>query len=230
MKIIGLIGGMSWESTAIYYEQLNKMVNQRLGKHHSAQILLYSVDFEQMTERAFGNRWDEFKAILVDAARRLEAGGADFVLLCANTAHIAAEEVERSVKIPLVHIADVTGERIVAQGLRRVALLGTAFTMEREFYRERLREKFGLEVIVPTPDDRKLVHDTIFDELVRGVVAPESKTKMQGVVTRLVADGAQGIILGCTELPMIIEQSDSPVPLFDTTIIHSEAAVERALA
>jgi aspartate racemase len=229
VKTIGLIGGMSWESTAHYYALLNKLVNERLGRHHSAKLLLYSIDFEELSTRQFADEWDEAGAIVVDAAKRLERGGADFILICANTMHIAAEKVEHAVSIPLLHIADATADRILARGIRRVALLGTAFTMEKGFYRDRLREKFGLDVMVPCPEHRKLVHDVIFNELVYGVVNPESKAKLRGVVAALIAAGAEGVILGCTELMMILEQADSTVPLFDTTTIHSEAAVERAL-
>jgi aspartate racemase len=230
VKTIGLIGGMSWESTAHYYALLNKLVNERLGGHHSAKILLYSIDFEELATRQFADEWDEAGAIVVDAAKRLECGSADFVLICANTMHIAAVQVEQAVSIPLVHIADATADRILAQGIRRVGLLGTAFTMEKGFYKERLREKYGLDVMVPCAEHRQLVHDVIFKELVKGVVNPESKAKLRGVIAGLTTAGAEGIILGCTELMMIVEQEDSPVPLFDTTTIHSEAAVELALA
>jgi aspartate racemase len=230
VKTIGLIGGMSWESTAHYYALLNKMVNERLGGHHSAKLLLYSIDFEELTQRQFADEWDEAGAIVVDAAKRLERGGADFILIGANTMHIAAEQVEQAVKIPLLHIADATADRILARGIRRVGLLGTAFTMEKGFYKDRLHDKFGLDVMVPCPEHRKLVHDVIYNELVNGIVNPESKVKLRGVIADLTAAGAEGIILGCTELMMILEQADSTVPLFDTTTIHSEAAVEWALA
>jgi len=229
MKTIGLIGGMSWESTAHYYALLNKLVKNRLGGYHSAKLLLYSVDFDEIAQLAFLEKWQEVTAMMVDAAGRLERGGADCVLIGANTPHIAAEAVEASIGVPLLHIADATGRRIVARGLRRVGLLGTAFTMEREFYKSRLREKFGLCVTVPVPEQCKLVHDIIVKELVYGVVNPESKAKLREVIAGLTAGGAEGIILGCTELPMIVDQTDSTVPLFDTTAIHSEAAVEWAL-
>lgn len=228
MKTIGLIGGMSWESTAHYYTLLNKLVKNRLGGYHSAKLLLYSIDFDELAQLAFVENWQEVTAMMVDAARRLERGGADCVLICANTPHIAAEAVEKSVGVPLLHIADAAGQRIVARGLERVGLLGTAFTMEREFYKGRLHEKFGLRIMVP--EQRKLVHEIIVNELVYGVVNPESKAKLREVIAGLTADGAEGVILGCTELPMIVDQSDSTVPLFDTTAIHSEAAVEWALA
>jgi aspartate racemase len=221
---------MSWESTAHYYALLNKLVNARLGRHHSAKLLLYSIDFEELAARQFAENWVEANAIVVDAAKRLECGGADFVLICANTMHIAAEQVEQAVHIPLLHIADATADRILDRGIRRVGLLGTAFTMEKGFYKDRLHQKFGLDVIVPCADGRKLVHNVIYDELVLGIVKDESKAKLRAVIADLVTAGAEGVILGCTELMMILEQADSPAPLFDTTTIHSEAAVECALA
>lgn len=230
MKTIGLIGGMSWESTAHYYALLNRLVKERLGGHHSAKLLLYSIDFEELTQRQFADRWDEATAMMVEAAKRLENGGADFVLICANTMHIAAEAVEESIRIPLLHIADATGERIVARGIRRVGLLGTAFTMEREFLKSRMHDRFGLDVMIPRPEHRRLLHEIIFEELVDGVVNAESKAKLRDVVADLISAGAEGIILGCTELMMILEQADSAVPMFDTTAIHSEAAVDRALS
>lgn len=230
MKTIGLIGGMSWESTAHYYSLINNMVNTRLGANHSAKLLLYSINLEELTQRTFADKWDEAAEIMIDAAKRLELGGADFVLIGANTMHIAAESVEKAIRIPLLHIADATADRILSRGFRRVGLMGTAFTMEKGFYKDRLRQKFGFDVIVPCPEHRKLLHDIVFKELVHGIVNPESTEKLRGVVADLHADGAEGIILGCTELPMILQQTDSPVPLFDTTTIHSEAAVERALA
>jgi len=230
MKTIGIIGGMSWESTAHYYSLLNKLVKQRLGGHHSAQLLLYSIDFDEMAALQFAGKWDEATEMMINAARRLERGGADFMLIGSNTMHISAEAMERAVSIPLLHIADPVGARMVAQGIRRTGLLGTAFTMEQSFYRERLREKFGLQVLVPNTDGRKTVQDIIYCELVHGIVTPASKAKLREVIAQLAAEGAEAIILGCTELMMIVEQADSSVPLFDTTTIHAEAAVEQALA
>jgi aspartate racemase len=229
LKTIGLIGGMSWESTAHYYALLNKLVKQRLGGHHSAKLLLYSIDFHELSKRQFAGQWDEAADMMVDAATRLERAGADFLLICANTMHIAAPQVERAIAIPLLHIADATGERIVTQGIRRVGLLGTAFTMEKEFYRDRLHDNFGLEVMVPGAEQRQVLQDVIFNELVLGQVNPESKARLSNIISELHARGAEGVILGCTELTMIVEAVDSPVPLFDTTTIHSEAAVEFAL-
>lgn len=228
MKIIGLIGGMSWESTAHYYSHLNRLVNRRSGGHEAAKILLYSINFAELHKLQFAEEWSKATELMLDAARRVERGGADMLLICANTMHISAPELEKKISIPLLHIADAAGQRIVAQGIRRVGLLGTAFTMEKDFYTGRLREKFGLEVIVPGADERKIVHHIIFNELVRGIVKPESKARYQEIIRGLVQAGAEGIILGCTELTMIIEPADSSAPIFDTTAIHCEAAVDSA--
>jgi aspartate racemase len=229
MKVIGLIGGMSWESTAHYYSLLNRMVNQRLGGHEAAKVLLYSINFAELHRLQFAGEWDEATEMMLDAARRLERGGADFLLIGANTMHISAPEIEAKIDLPLLHIADAAGKRIAAAGIRRVGLLGTAFTMEKDFYIGRLREKFRLEVIVPGAAGRQAVHDIIFNELVRGIISPESKQRYREVIAALIASGAEGIILGCTELMMIVEPADSAAPLFDTTTIHCEAAVEFAL-
>jgi aspartate racemase len=229
MKTIGLIGGISWESTAHYYSLLNKLVNQRLGGYEAAKLLLYSINFAELQCLQFAEKWTEATELMLDAAQRLERGGADFLLIGANTMHISAPQIEKRIHLPLLHIADVTAERIVARGIRRVGLLGTAFTMEKDFLSGRLREKFGLEVIIPGADQRRVVHEIIFNELVHGIVRPESRERYRDIMAALVQAGAQGIILGCTELMMIIQSSDSTVPLFDTTAIHCEAAVEYAL-
>ena len=229
MKTIGLIGGMSWESTAHYYAALNRGMKERLRGRHSAKILLYSIDFEELATLQHAGRWEEAKSLVVDGARRLEKGGADCVLICANTMHIAAPEVEPAVRIPLLHVCDVTAGAIVRSGAKSVGLLGTAFTMEMPFYKERLSEKLGVKVIVPGNRDRAETHRIIFDELVHGVVKQESKLKYREIIARLVGLGAEAVILGCTELMMIIEAEDSPVPLFDTTTLHCEAALKFAL-
>lgn len=229
MKIIGLIGGMSWESTAHYYAALNRGAKQRLGGRHSAKQLLYSIDFDELATLQHADRWDEANAMMVEGAKSLERGGADCILICANTMHIAADEVEAAVNIPLLHVIDVTGAAILNSGVQRVGMLGTAFTMEMPFYRDRLREKFGFEVLIPSATDRAVTHGIIFDELVHGVVAPKSKENLRKVIERLAAKGAEAIILGCTELMMIIEPSDSAVPLFDTTTLHCEAALDFAI-
>jgi aspartate racemase len=230
MKTIGLIGGMSWESTANYYSLLNRLINQRLGGHEAAKLLLYSINFADLRRLVLVDKWDEATALMLDAAQRLERAGADCLLIGANTMHISAPQVEKTISIPLLHIADATGRRIAAKGMRRVGLLGTAFTMEKEFYTGRLREKFGLDVMVPGAEHRHIAHDIIINELVRGMVKPESKEQYREIIAALVQSGAEGVILGCTELMMIVQDSDSTVPLFDTTTIHCEAAVEYALS
>ncbi len=230
MKIIGLIGGMSWESTAHYYAHLNRRAKQRLGGRHSAKQLLYSIDFDELATLQHADRWDEAKAMMVEGAKSLERGGADCVLICANTMHIAAPEVEEAIKIPVLHVVDVTAAAILNSGAKRVGLLGTAFTMEMPFYADRLRKKFGLDVLVPEQEDRALTHRIIFDELVQGVVSAQSRQRFREIIGRLVAKGAEAVILGCTELMMIVEPPDSTVPLFDTTTLHCAAALDFALA
>lgn len=229
MKIIGLIGGMSWESSAEYYRIVNERVRDRLGGLHSARCLMWSFDFAEIEALQHAGRWDEATALLVEAARRLERGGADFLVLCTNTMHRMADELQAAVGIPLLHIADPTALRIKAAGLRRVGLLGTAFTMEQAFYKGRLVARHGLEVLVPDAADRALVHHVIYDELVQGVVDPGSRAAYRDIIARLVAGGAEAVILGCTEIMLLVRPEDSAVPLFDTTTIHAEAAVAMAV-
>jgi aspartate racemase len=228
--VIGLIGGMSWESSAEYYRIINRAVRDRLGGVHSARILMWSVDFGEIEHLQHQGDWDELTLRMIDAATRLERGGADFVLLCTNTMHRMADDIAAAIRIPLLHIADPTAKKIKAAGFRKVGLLGTAFTMEQDFYRGRLEKLFGLEVLVPDIDDRRVVHDIIYKELVAGEVRPESRMAYRGIIARLVARGAQAIILGCTEIMLVVSEADSPVPLFDTTTLHALAAVDRALA
>ena len=230
MKVIGLLGGMSWESSAEYYRIVNERVRDRLGDLHSARCLMWSFDFAEIEALQHACRWDEAAALLVDAARRLERGGADFMVLCTNTMHRMADELQAAVGIPLLHIADPTALRIKAAGLRRVGLLGTAFTMEQDFYKGRLIERHGLDVLVPDEADRALVHRVIYDELVQGMVDPASRAAYREIIARLVARGAEAVILGCTEIMLLVGPEDSAVPLFDTTTIHAEAAVEMAMA
>ncbi|MFJ2934037.1 aspartate/glutamate racemase family protein [Streptomyces sp. NPDC087219] len=229
MKTIGLIGGMSWESTAEYYRLLNEFTRDRLGGLHSARCVLYSVDFAEIEELQVQGRWTEAGKILAAAAEALEAAGADMVLICTNTMHKVADQVEAAVSIPLLHLADVTAESVRASGLRRVGLLGTAFTMEQDFYRGRL-EAGGLDVRVPDADGRAIVHRAIYEELCRGIVREESRGAFQKVITDLVAGGAEGIILGCTEIELLIGSKDSPVPVFPTTRLHAAAAVHAVLS
>jgi len=229
MKTIGLIGGVSWESTAIYYSVINREVQRRLGGFHSAKIVLFSVDFAELEILARTSQWDALAVRLSDAAQALERAGAQMVLLCANTMHHDAGRVAQSVALPLLHICDCTAERIKAQGLKRVALLGTAYTMNEDFYKDRLRAN-GLDVIVPNVADRAVINRVIFEELVLGKVEAASRQAYREIIARQVADGAQGVILGCTELPMLVKPEDSAVPLFDTTEIHALAAVDLALS
>lgn len=229
MRTIGLIGGMSWESSAEYYRILNEGVRDRLGPTASARCLLWSFDFSEIEALQHRGAWDELGAMMVDAAQRLEAAGCDLILICTNTMHLLAPRVEAGVSIPLLHIADPTAEAIKAAGLKKVGLLGTAFTMEQDFYKGRLSERHGLSVVVPGDDDRAAVHRIIYEELVAGKIQRASRIAYQEVIGRMVEDGAEGIILGCTEIMLLIGADDSPVPIFDTTALHAQAAIERGL-
>ena len=230
MRLIGLIGGLSWESSAEYYRIINRLAQQRLGGVHSARSLMYSFDFGAIEALQHRGDWRAATALMIDAAQRLERGGADFVLICSNTMHRMAHDVAAAIGIPMLHIADPTAERIKAARLRRVGLLGTAFTMEQDFYKGRLVQRFGLEVVVPDADDRAIIHDTIYRELVKGEICDASREKYRAIIHRLAADGAEAVIFGCTEIMLLVGASDSPVPIFDTTTLHAEAAVEMALA
>lgn len=228
MKTIGLIGGMSWESTTLYYRAINRAVAARLGGLHSARLLLYSVDFAEIEGMQRRGAWDEAGARLAEISRALERGGADFLVLCANTMHEVADTITEAVRIPLLHIADATADALVAANVRRVGLLGTRFTMERDFYRRRLEAR-GLTVVVPAEADREVVHRVIYDELCRGEVRDASRDAYRRVIDALVADGAEGIALACTEIGMLIGPSDAAVPIFDTGEIHAQAATDYAL-
>jgi aspartate racemase len=230
LPVIGLIGGLSFESSAEYYRLINEGVRARLGGLRSARCLMWSFDFGEIEALQHAGDWDQATAMMIDAAQRLENGSANFLLICSNTMHLMADTVAAFVNIPLLHIVDPTGERIAANGIKRVGLLGTAFTMEQEFYKGRLAERFGLDVLVPNADDRALVHRVIYDELVQGKIVPASRQAYRDVIARLVERGAEGIILGCTEIMLLVRPEDSAVPLFDTTRLHVEAAIERALA
>ena len=230
MRTIGLIGGMSWESSAEYYRILNQGVRDRLGPTASASCLLWSFNFAEIEELQHRGDWDTLTDRLVDAAQRLEAGGADMLLICTNTMHRMADAVQGAVGIPLLHIADPTAERIKTAGFRKVGLLGTAFTMEHEFYKGRLTDQHDLSVIVPGEDDRKTVHRIIYEELVAGTVSPSSREAYRAIIARMVEAGAEAIILGCTEIMLLVRPEDSAVPLFDTTALHAGAAVNMALA
>lgn len=230
MKTIGFIGGMSWESSAQYYRFVNQEVRTRLGGVHSAKSLMWSMDFGEIERLQHSGDWPALCDEMTDAARNLERGGADFIVICTNTMHRMADEVAAAISIPLLHIADPTAEKIKAAGLTRIGLLGTAFTMEQAFYKGRLAQKFGLDVLVPDERDRSTVHRIIYDELVAGRIEDASRDAYRAVIRRLVDRGAQAIVLGCTEIMLLISDVDSPVPLFDTTQIHALAAVDFALA
>jgi len=230
MKTIGLIGGMSWESTVSYYRLINEAVKSRLGGLHSARLILYSVDFHDVERLQQAGDWEAAGALLAGAARTLEEAGAELLVLCTNTMHKVAAPIEAATTIPLLHIADPTAEAIRRAGHATVGLLGTRFTMEQPFYRDRLREGYGLRVLIPEAEDREAVHRIIFDELCLGKVLPESRSVFRGILGRLAAQGAGAIILGCTEISLLVAAEDSRVPLFDTTALHAEAAVAAALA
>ena len=229
MKTIGLIGGMSWESSAHYYAIINRAVRDRLGGAHSASILLYSLDFGEIAKLQHDGDWTALTTRMIEAAKRLEAGGADFILICTNTMHLMADDIAGAVAIPLLHVVDPTAKAVVEAGVRRVGLLGTAFTMEKAFYRDRLALA-GLDVIVPDEADRGEVHRVIYEELVAGKIEPASRQIYREIIARLVERDAQAIVLGCTEIMLLVDQSDAAVPLFDTTELHALAAVDQALA
>ncbi len=229
MKTIGMIGGMSWESSIEYYRIINETIKEKLGGLHSAKSLMCSVDFAEIEALQHAGRWDEATEAMIEAAQHVESGGADFVVICTNTMHKMADEVEAAIGIPLLHIADATAEAIKSQGLSRIGLLGTKFTMEEDFYRGRLVEKHGLDALIPEADDREIVHRIIYDELVLGEIKAESREQYKNIIEKLIAAGAQGIILGCTEIGLLVKEEDSRVPLFDTTYIHAVSAVEMAL-
>ncbi len=229
MKTIGLIGGMSWESTVPYYRQINEIIKQRLGGLHSAKIVLVSVDFHDIERLQHAGDWEGAGALLAAAARSLEAAGADFLVLCTNTMHKVAPAIEAAVSIPLLHIADPTAAAIKQAGHSTVGLIGTRFTMEQDFYRKPLSARHGLSVIVPNAEDRATIHRIIYDELCVGVVSPASRSAYRRIMEGLAVQGAQAIILGCTEISLMISQADASVPLFDTTALHAQAAAEEAL-
>jgi len=230
MKTIGLIGGMSWESSAEYYRIINQTVQERLGGLHSAQCILFSFDFQEIEHLQHRGEWEQLTKLMIRAAQRLEGAGAELLAICTNTMHKMAEEVQTSVSIPLVHIADATAKAIMEKGLDEVALLGTRFTMEEDFYKKRLQEKYKLEVIIPSESDRELIDNVIYTELCCGVTKQSSREQFKAIIEKLASNGAQGIILGCTEIPLLLSQQDAEIPLFDTTRIHAQAAVEMALA
>jgi aspartate racemase len=229
MKTIGLLGGMSWESTALYYQQINALVKEKLGGLHSAEIVMRSVDFQEIETLQHAGDWDATADILAQASHQVQAAGADFLVICTNTMHKVAPQIAMQIEIPILHIADATAERIKAAGIKNIGLLGTRFTMEQDFYAGRLRDKHGLNVILPSKPDRDLVHRVIYEELVLGVVRDESRQAYLHIIDDLRAAGAEGVIEGCTEIVMLVQQKHTDMPLFDTTSIHAESAVIRAL-
>ncbi len=229
MKIIGLIGGMSWESSIEYYRIINQEVRAVLGGVHSAKSVMVSLDFGEIEELQMKGDWEEATRILIRSAREVESAGADFLLICTNTMHLMAEEVQEGIDIPLLHIADATARAVMAEGLKSVGLLGTRFTMEKDFYRGRLEKKHQLRVIVPDQAGRDLVHNVIYDELVQGLIKEPSRQSYLEVIQNLVKEGAEGIVLGCTEIGLLIKGEDVQVPVFDTMEIHARAAVDAAL-
>ncbi|MBN1440736.1 MAG: aspartate/glutamate racemase family protein [Anaerolineales bacterium] len=229
MKTIGLIGGMSWESTLEYYRAVNQAVKERLGGLHSAKCILYSVDFDEVAALQSRGDWAGAAAHLAEAGRSLERAGAELLVVCTNTMHKVAGEIQAGVRIPLLHIADAAGNAVRAAGFRTVGLIGTRFTMEEDFIAGRLREKFGLTVLIPEPGDRQILHDIIFQELCLGIIKPESRTRYVEIIGGLARRGAEGVILGCTEIELLVGGGDTPVPLFPTTRLHAIAAVDWAL-
>ncbi|WP_077340450.1 aspartate/glutamate racemase family protein [Pseudocolwellia agarivorans] len=229
MKTIGMLGGMSWESTASYYKAINQGVKAELGGLSSAKICLYSVNFAEIEKLQHAGKWNETALILTKAAQSVEAGGADFLLICTNTMHKVADEIQANISIPILHIADATAAKLVSDGVTKVGLLGTRFTMEQDFYKSRLINKFGIKVVVPNDDERTIVHNVIYNELCKGEIKPDSKEQYLAIVNNLFEQGAQAVILGCTEIALLIQQKDTDVPLYDTTEIHAASAVAFAL-
>ena len=229
MKKIGLIGGMSWESTALYYKIINEEVKKKLGGSHSAECLMYSFDFQEVEELQSAGKWDELTDIMVNWAIKLKEAGADFIVICANTMHLMAPAIEDKAKISVLHIADVTGRSVIKAGLKKVVLLGTKYVMEGTFYKDVLKNLHDVDVIVPSKENRQIIHDIIYSELIKGIISEKSKEKYIEIISELFSLGAEGVVLGCTEIPLLIKQEDFTSPVFNTTEIHSKAAVEYAL-
>lgn len=229
MKTIGLLGGMSWESSALYYRWINEILREKLGGYHSGKIILYSLDFHEIEILQKNGAWNQAGGVLANYAKKIESAGADFLLICTNTMHKVSREVEEAIDIPVLHIADATAEVIRSSGMRKVGLLGTRFTMEEDFYAGRLKDRYGLEVLIPDEADRKLINQIIFEELVLGIIKEDSRKVFLRIMTNLVKQGALGIIEGCTEIVMLVQQHHTDIPLFDTTAIHAQKAVDYAL-
>lgn len=229
MKTIGLIGGMSWESSVVYYNIINRKVREVLGEFHCAKSIMVTVEFAEIQELQHAEDWKALEKIMLKSAKQLEAAGADFVVLCTNTMHLCSPAIIENISIPFLHIAEATGMKITEMGFKKVALLGTRFTMEKDFYKTYIFSKFGIEVIIPEEDERDIIHYTIYNELVQGVIKDDSRKIFQQIIANLEKRGAEGVILGCTEIPLLIKQTDVNIPVFDTTAIHAEKAVEWAL-
>ncbi|MBB5211212.1 aspartate/glutamate racemase family protein [Microbulbifer hydrolyticus] len=229
MKTIGLLGGMSWESTLSYYKAINERIRAELGGLHSAKICLYSVDFDEIEKLQHAGKWDETARILAQAAQSVEKGGADFLMICTNTMHKVFDQIESSISIPVLHIADATAQALIKDNITSVGLLGTRFTMEQDFYKGRLTEHFGINVITPNAGEQTLVHDVIYKELCLGLVKPESKVRYLEIIDNLHKRGAQAVILGCTEIALLVQQVDTNIPLYDTAEIHAARGVEFSL-
>ena len=229
MKTIGLIGGMSWESTQSYYQLLNQGIKNKLGGLHSAKIVLVSLDFAEIAMLQQQQDWPQMAEILIKAAKQVEAAGADYLLICTNTMHKLAEQVQAAVAIPLLHIADAVGENLIQHSFKKVALLGTQFTMEQDFYKQRLADKFAIDVLIPDAQGRETVHRVIYDELCKGVISPQSKAEYLTIIDNLTQQGAEAIILGCTEIALLVQQADTSIPLLDSTALHCAMALENSL-
>ncbi len=229
MKTIGLIGGMSWQSTLEYYRIINETTNERLGGSHSARCILYSVNFAEIGKLQADGKWDELTELIIRAAQILERADAEFIIICTNTIHKLADDVQKNVSIPILHIVDAVAKKIVEKGFSKVGLLGTKFTMEEDFYKKRLKEKYDIEVIIPEKEERETIHNIIYNELCLGKITGTSKDKFLKIIKNLNTNGAEGVILGCTEIPLLIKAGDVEIPIFDTTTIHAKASVEFAL-
>ncbi|AXH12081.1 aspartate/glutamate racemase family protein [Halarcobacter bivalviorum] len=229
MKTIGLLGGMSWESTALYYKQINEEVKKQLGGLHSAKVVIYSVDFDEIEKLQHEGKWDETAKILSEAAKNIQNASADFLVICTNTMHKVAPTIQEHIDIPILHIANATGKKLQEESIKRVGLLGTAFTMQQDFYKDTIQTNFDIEVIVPSEEDIKIVHKIIYEELCLGTIKESSKKEYLRIIDSLSSYGAQGVILGCTEIGMLVSQEDTNIKLFDTTYIHAIEAVNKAL-
>jgi len=229
LKTIGLIGGMSWESTLEYYRIINETTKLKLGGLHSSKCIMYSVDFQEIEELQHQNKWDELTDIMVNAAQKLKNGGADIIIICTNTMHKMASDIENNIGIKVLHIAEATGEQIIKRKMKKVGLLGTKFTMEGDFYKNVLKDKFHIDVVIPDEDERQVIHEIIYEELCKGEINNFSREKYIKIIENLTVKGAEGIVLGCTEIPLLVKQKDVSVPIFDTTTIHAISAVEFAV-